>query len=78
VNPDQFGMRGKVLKRLSSRCSRADVLDAAREALNIHADHFEHRTLVEKFQLHSELGEREWVYLRKSDLRRRSRTRAAL
>jgi hypothetical protein len=77
VNPDRFGMRGQVLKRLAAGSSRADVLDAARTALRIHADHFEHRTLVEKFQLHRELAERDWVYLPPADRSRRATTKAA-
>lgn len=77
VNPNPFGMRGTVLKRLGANSSPEAVSDAARAALQIHAHQFEQRTVVEKLHLHSELGECDWTYSRRSDGADSSLTKAA-
>lgn len=63
VIPDQFGMKGRVSGALGVRSSPTEVLDAARKALRARSRSFEPRTVVEKFQLHTELGESAWFYL---------------
>lgn len=63
VAPDIFGMTGRVLAAFGPGAIAAEVVDAARTALAAHAARFRDRTLVEKFQLHTELGEREWSYV---------------
>jgi hypothetical protein len=63
VIPDEFGMTGRVSGTLGIHSSPVDVLEAARKALAVHYRRFKPRTLVEKFQLHTDLGERPWFYL---------------
>lgn len=64
VSPDRFGMEGEVVRRIGIDDSPDDVLAAARVALQGYAEGYERKTLVEKFQLHTKVGGRPWVYLR--------------
>ncbi|MGD8816667.1 MAG: hypothetical protein PVJ51_05735, partial [Acidobacteriota bacterium] len=63
VHPDPFGMKGRAAGRFGTGCSKAVLLDAARSALRDFNEGFEQQSMVEKFQLHTERGERDWIYL---------------
>ena len=63
VIPDEFGMTGSVSGTLGIHSSPVEVVEAARKALAVYSRRFKPRTLVEKFQLHTELGEMPWFYL---------------
>lgn len=62
VRPDIFGMSGHLLWWSSGDADDQEVAAAGRDALRAHAEAFENRTLVDKFRLHAERGEREWSY----------------
>ena len=62
ISPEQFGMKGRLLHRLDRGDSRDHVFSGGRSALLAYADGYERKTLVEKFQLHTEVGARDWFY----------------
>jgi len=62
VEPDAFGMAGRMVSAFVPGVGLDRVLAAARAALAGHAAGFRNLTVVEKFQLHTELGERPWSY----------------
>ena len=63
VEPDQFGMAGKVLYHARVDDPADKAISFATSALADFGKSFESQTLVNKFQRHTEEGARDWHYI---------------
>lgn len=62
VGPDPFGMSGQILQALKVGDSAEDVRRSGRKARSAYEAGFQQKSLVEKFQLHGEMGGERWFY----------------
>lgn len=68
ITPDEFGMHGTLFHHVPRGGSPDGLADKARDLLSEFAGDYEKRSLVEKFQRHTTIGARDWIYRRQAPI----------